>query len=233
MSLDFQIIPTTEAPAQRINTTLRSQAVAIDLYTKSINVPIAPPGSIEPSDVPMGSFLGVIAGNVLTVGTVAFGGIPPGVVIIRGPNVLNPTYVSRFGTGEGGAGTYIVTPSQDVGPVGMFAIAPAAPTYENTNPVFLDLYVDGALVVGGAPCLNGVRIVRDAYLGFVGDLAVIDTTGNADPQGAPLRLPPPNLRNIYQRNLPLSLAGKMPPDKANKIPGMGSRWILTYWPNLV
>jgi hypothetical protein len=232
-SLNFQIVPTTEAPAQRIQTTLGGQAVTIDLYTKSVNVPVVPPGSIEPSDIPMGSFLGVIAGNVLTVGSVAAGGIPPGVVIIRGPGVLYPTYVSRFGTGVGGVGTYIVTPSQDVGPVGMYAVAPAAPTYENTNPVFLDLYVnDTTLIVGGVPCLNDVRIVRDTYLGFIGDLSVIDTEGNDDPQGVPLRLPLPPLRNVWQRNLPLSLAGKAPPNLANRIPGLGSRFLLTYWPNL-
>src|ERR1700744_2731252 len=48
------------------------------------------------------------------------------------------------------------------------------PTYENINPVFLDLYVNDALIIGGVLCLNQTRIVRDAYLGFVGDLAFMD-----------------------------------------------------------
>ncbi len=233
MSLAYQIVPTTEAAAQRIQITLGGQACTINIYTKSINVPIEPPGSISPAEIPMGSFIGTISGNVLTVGSIAGGGIPPGVVIIRGPGVLYPTYVVRFESGIGGDGTYIVTPSQDVAPVGMYAVAPAAPTYENQNPVFLDLYLNETnLIIGGVPCLNDVRIVRNVYLGFIGDLSVIDTEGNEDPFGVPLRLPLPPLRNIWQRNLPLSLAGIAPPNLANRIPGLGSRFLLTYWPDL-
>lgn len=72
----------------------------------------------------------------------------------------------------------------------------------------------------------------DPYLGFVGDLSMIDTQGNEDPQGTPLTLPPPDLRNWWQRELPLSFGGKMPTTIANRIPGLGSRFLLTYWPNL-
>lgn len=53
--------------------------------------------------------------------------------------------------------------------------------------LFCDLYVSGALVIAGVPCWNGNRIVRDAYLGFIGDLAVYDVTGaGADPTYAGL-----------------------------------------------
>jgi hypothetical protein len=31
-------------------------------------------------------------------------------------------------------------------------------------------------------CHDRVRLVRSAYLGFVGDLAFVDTQGHADPQ---------------------------------------------------
>ena len=50
---------------------------------------------------------------------------------------------------------------------------------------FFGLYVD--LAIGAVPILNGViaqqanRIVRYAYLGFVGDLAFFDTQGKSDP----------------------------------------------------
>ncbi len=231
-SLNFQVVPTTETAAQRIQITLGGQACTIDIYTKSVNVPIEPPGSIPATNIPVATFLGTIAGNVLTVSGIT-GIIPPGVVDIRGPGMLYPTYVVRYDTGTGGDGTYIVTPSQDAGPAGMIAVVPPAPTYENQNPVFLDLYLnETTLVVGGVPCLNDVRIVRNAYLGFIGDLAVIDTEGNEDPVGVPLRLPLPPLRNVWQRNLPLSLAGKAPANLANKIPGLGSRFLLTYWPDL-
>ena len=47
--------------------------------------------------------------------------------------------------------------------------------------VYLDLYLNNALLIGGVICRNGVRIVRDAYFGFVGDLAFFDTQGSDDP----------------------------------------------------
>lgn len=47
--------------------------------------------------------------------------------------------------------------------------------------VFLDLYVDEALLVGGAICQDRNRIVRSAYLGFSGDLMFQDTMGIDDP----------------------------------------------------
>jgi hypothetical protein len=56
------------------------------------------------------------------------------------------------------------------------------PLYERIQPIFLDLYVSDVLILGGALCLNGTKLVRDAYLGFVGDLAMIDTRGKDDPR---------------------------------------------------
>jgi hypothetical protein len=40
--------------------------------------------------------------------------------------------------------------------------------------IYVDLYVNNALVIGGALGLIGVRIVRSVYLGFIGDLAFFD-----------------------------------------------------------
>jgi hypothetical protein len=54
-------------------------------------------------------------------------------------------------------------------------------TQVNIVPVFLDLYVSGVLIIGGVLCLNANRIVRDTYLGFVGDLAFYDQQGSSDP----------------------------------------------------
>ncbi len=77
-------------------------------------------------------------------------------------------------------------------------------------------------------------ILMDAYLGFVGELSMVDTSGAfEDPVGVPSRLPPPDLRNFWQRSLPLFLGGMAPPDVSGKIPGLGTRFQLTYWPNLV
>lgn len=127
------------------------------------------------------------------------------------------------------------------------AIYTDPPTYENINPVFCDLYVNDSLVVGSVLCLNGVGIVRDAYLGFLGELMVVDSwsvvgqppipqiiagAGGSDPVGVPTRLPPIDLRNWWQRLLPLKFGGKAPPALAGKIPGLGIRFVLTYWPNI-
>lgn len=43
--------------------------------------------------------------------------------------------------------------------------------YQKTTGLFLDLYVNDVLIIGGVLCLNTVLIVRDVYLGFIGDLA--------------------------------------------------------------
>ena len=160
LSLDYQIIPLTEAPSQSVSVTLGNQPCRINVYTKSVNVPIAPPDSI----------------------------------------VTDPL-----------------------------------PTYENVNPVFVDLYVNDTLVIGGVIALNANLIVRDAYLGFLGDIAICDTSGaGGDPYGVPLRLPPPDLRNWWQRSLPAALGGEYAPAAvAAKCPGLGTRFLMTYWPNLL
>lgn len=58
--------------------------------------------------------------------------------------------------------------------------------YQKSTGVFVDVYVNSALIIGGVAARNGARIVRDAYLGFVGDLAFVDTQGTSDPQYAGL-----------------------------------------------
>lgn len=52
---------------------------------------------------------------------------------------------------------------------------------QNAYGLFMDVYLDGALLVGGVICENLNRIVRMGYTGFVGDLAFIDTEGTDDP----------------------------------------------------
>ena len=53
--------------------------------------------------------------------------------------------------------------------------------YARRYGLFCDLYVNDTLIIGGVLCLNLVKIVRSAYLGFEGDLAFNDTQGNSDP----------------------------------------------------
>ena len=107
------------------------------------------------------------------------------------------------------------------------------PVYENVNPCFVDLYTGAGatLIIGGVYLRQGSLIVRDTYLGFVGDMSIIDFSGaGEDPRGVPPILPPNYLRNYEQRQMfPLSLGNQAPPNLAGRIPGMGSRWLLTYW----
>ena len=53
--------------------------------------------------------------------------------------------------------------------------------YQKLPGLFIDLFVDNELVIGGVICQNLNRIVRSAYLGFSGDLAFIDNQGDTDP----------------------------------------------------
>jgi hypothetical protein len=53
--------------------------------------------------------------------------------------------------------------------------------YQTFFGLFLDLYVNDVLIIGGVICQNLNRIVRSLYLGFSGDLAFIDNQGSTDP----------------------------------------------------
>jgi hypothetical protein len=54
--------------------------------------------------------------------------------------------------------------------------------YTLSTGLYLDLLVNGAAILTGAICEDRNLIVREAYLGFVGDLAFMDTQGTEDPQ---------------------------------------------------
>ena len=53
--------------------------------------------------------------------------------------------------------------------------------YQKLTGLYCNLYINDVLILGGAICENLNRIVRDAYLGFIGDLAFIDNQGTDDP----------------------------------------------------
>ena len=53
--------------------------------------------------------------------------------------------------------------------------------YQKLFALYVDLYVNDVLIIGGVICQNLNRIVRDLYLGFVGDLCFIDNQGDTDP----------------------------------------------------
>lgn len=47
--------------------------------------------------------------------------------------------------------------------------------------LYCALSINNALIIGGVICQNLNRIVRNSYLGFVGDLMFADNEGDADP----------------------------------------------------
>lgn len=53
--------------------------------------------------------------------------------------------------------------------------------YEKRYGLFMDVYLGSTLVIGGVICWNLNRIVRDSYLGFIGDFVIGDTQGTSDP----------------------------------------------------
>lgn len=57
---------------------------------------------------------------------------------------------------------------------------------QKATGLFVDLYVNDALIIGGVIGRNADRMVRDAYLGFIGDLAWLDTQGADDPEASGL-----------------------------------------------
>ena len=46
--------------------------------------------------------------------------------------------------------------------------------YQKATGLFIDVFVNDVLIIGGVICENLNRIVRSLYLGFSGDLAFID-----------------------------------------------------------
>lgn len=54
--------------------------------------------------------------------------------------------------------------------------------YQKPQGLFIDVLVNNAPIVMGVICQDRNAIVRDAYLGFAGDLAFIDNEGSEDPE---------------------------------------------------
>jgi hypothetical protein len=52
---------------------------------------------------------------------------------------------------------------------------------QKTTGLFFDLSVAGVVIITGVLCLDQNLLVRNTYLGFVGDLAFFDTQGTNDP----------------------------------------------------
>lgn len=53
--------------------------------------------------------------------------------------------------------------------------------YQRTTGLYVDLGISGQLIIGGVIAHDRCKIVRDPYLGFIGDLAFWDSQGTNDP----------------------------------------------------
>ena len=79
-----------------------------------------------------------------------------------------------------------VNPAQTLN-VALGGVLTTVALYQRAAGMFADLYQNNALIVGGRPCLNGVGLVREPYLGFAGELTFIDNQGaGQDPTPAGL-----------------------------------------------
>ena len=65
--------------------------------------------------------------------------------------------------------------------VGLLNQACQINVYQKSGGLFMDVYVNNALIIAGVLCENLNRIVRSLYLGFVGDFVFYDTQGTSDP----------------------------------------------------
>lgn len=53
--------------------------------------------------------------------------------------------------------------------------------YTETTGLYLDLSVNQVVLMTSILCRDRVRLVREKYLGFLGDLVFEDITGSSDP----------------------------------------------------
>lgn len=53
---------------------------------------------------------------------------------------------------------------------------------QRNSAIFIDVLVNNFPIIQGVICENKNKIVRDAYLGFIGDVAFIDNQGDSDPE---------------------------------------------------
>ena len=53
--------------------------------------------------------------------------------------------------------------------------------YQKSNGLYFDLAIDDNTIVESMICLNNVGLVRESYLGFIGQLVFVDIQGTDDP----------------------------------------------------
>lgn len=128
------------------------------------------------------SFTATIAGTTLTASGVGANPIMLGMVV-NGPGVTANTTITGFGTGTGGSGTYIVSPSQTVGsPVSMTAFTNGGIGFIGARSVVSDFInmtfvsmLNGTMLSGSNGCTFSIRSTTGISLGACNAFA--DMTG--------------------------------------------------------
>lgn len=54
--------------------------------------------------------------------------------------------------------------------------------YQKNTGLYFDMVVNDSPCVNTVICLNLVGLIREAYYGFIGQLAFVDTKGTTDPE---------------------------------------------------
>jgi hypothetical protein len=89
--------------------------------------------------------------------------------------------------------------------------------YQKQPGLFFDLYLSDVAIITGVLCFNLNLLVRNAYLGFIGDFAFVDNQGTNDPDYT-------GLGSRYQLVYlaPGDIAGQATPTSTPAVPGSGS-----------
>jgi len=70
--------------------------------------------------------------------------------------------------------------------LGGLAVKLSIYTIGRSTDLYIDVEVENSPIISGQIIKDRVRLVREAYLGFVGDLAFVDTIGTSDPEALKL-----------------------------------------------
>lgn len=131
---------------------------AAQIIADTLDIPSLPVAAV---------FVGAISGTTLTVTGVNSGALAVGDVL-AGVGVISGTYVSAFGSGTGGVGTYTVSASQTVSSTTITATQPAAVFTATATGTTLNVtgVISGALAVG--QIINGAGVTSGTYIQALG-----------------------------------------------------------------
>ena len=156
---------------------LGGSKTAIDVSKSTTGVSITQTPSISFLGQPAPQFTGTIAGQTLTVSSIASGNIAVGMTLY-GPGIAAGTVVSGVGTGTGGAGTYVVSVAQTLKSE---SLSGAGPVPEILGDVILGkgpnvFDIETGTTIGGLTEQAGERNLMLSVAPVAGETATVDIT---------------------------------------------------------